>query len=72
MFYDIEIGMFEQEAVCSQHKGKSNKRRKRLSLTSIMVQELKIRGYGQEAAARNLHALGLSVSRRELQSMYSA
>lgn len=65
--------MVEQNDLCEQHRhGKYSKRRDRLSLASIMARELKSMGYGQDAAVRSLQSLGLSVSRRELVSVFSA
>lgn len=64
--------MFVQNDVCGQQRNsKGNKRRERVSLARVMAQELKSLGYCQVAAARNLQALGLSVSRRDLVSVFS-
>lgn len=65
--------MVDKKSVHGQQQhSKSNKRRERFSLASIMARELKSLGYNRETAARNLQALGLSVSRHELLSVFSA
>lgn len=64
--------MIKHDSVCTRrHQGTSNKRRDRVSLASIMALELKALGYGLKATARNLQALGLTVSRRELLAVFT-